>query len=489
MLPPRQYYLTSTSPETVADGYRTESVGDWQVVFDEAYDLVPVVAGEDRVGVVVGTVLDVTEQLRDGAIHLSTANASAFEDELGRLAGRYVAVFDAGRTYAYTDPAGAVPLVYDPDEGVAASVPAALPGVDHRSRFRSGLFDRLSYDADNIWLPGRLTYYEGVRRLLPNHRLDLKSWEPERFWPRDPQVIAAETAPSTAAESIADVLRSVFAALVDRYESPVMSLTAGKDTRVLAAAARPWLRSGEVRTFTWDHGDRYDVDIDTARRIALDHRIDWSPVSVERASAADRRWWLENTGHAVGGAILDLHPTLASLDGDVQINGFGGEIGRGYYWADGDTADRSFDSTELLDRLHLPVEPPLEAAVEEWYDEVRGYDAFTRLDLMYQELRLGCWAGPHHTAMAQFRDFVGPLYHRQVVRQLYRLPPDVRRHDDFPPLLVEQLWPALNEYPYTAYGDWRDYVRTAKELRRMASVAWTRPVRAGSYLVRQLTRT
>lgn len=506
-LPPKQYYLTASRPETVPDGYVRESIagsgdessGEWHVVRDDGYASVPVVArgenagtGGERVGHVVGTILDVRDRCDDGVLPLptgdKTALAASFEDALADLAGRYVAVLDADEQWLYTDPAGALPAVYEPEERVVGTAPAVLPGVDTRSRFRAGLFDRLNLDDEHLWLPGEITYFSGVRRLLPNHRLNLQTWETARYWPSDREEVSASADPRAVAESIGTALRRVFETVVGAYDDPIMSLTGGRDTRTLLAGARPWLADGEISTFTWDLGERYDVDLDIARRLSSDHGLDWTSVPVVTASERERAQWREHTGYTVGGKIMRIHPTLGTLDGDVQINGFGGEIGRAYFWSPSDERDATFGTRELLDRLHRPVDPVLEDAVADWYDGVAEFDAFTQLDLMYQELRLGCWAGPHHPGMAQYRDFVGPLYYRPIVREMHRLPPEVRREDELSDLVVGQFWPELGEYPYTAYGDWRDYVRHVKQFRRKVDIAVSRPDYARSYFVRQFRR-
>lgn len=499
MLPPRQYYLTSTRPETVPEGYRARSVGDWQFIFDESYDSVPVVDDDEYVGRLIGTIVDVRGQCTDGELRLSEAGSggdsdsnfdsavAAFEDALSDLAGHYVALLDADGPLLYTDPIGGFPVVYDSAEGVAGATPAALPNVDHRARFRAELFDRLNHDTENIWLPGKRTYYSDVERLLPNHRLDLQSWETTRYWPSDSESLSTSDDSSAIPEFVGDTLREIFAEIVATYDRTVVPATAGQDSRTLLAGARPWLLDGDVATITWDPGERYDVDVELGRRMSTDLGFDWTPVRTVTATESEKQRWLELTGHAVGGTIMDIHPTLETFEADVHVNGFGGEVARGYFWEDDDDRDTSLDASEILHRLHKPEDPVLEDAVDEWLAGVSTFDTFAQLDLLYQELRLGCWGGPHLPGLARHRDVVVPLSYRPILDAMYRLPPEVRRNERLAPAIVDHCWPELNEYPYNTYDDWRDYVRKAKELRTKTEFAIARPGLAYSFVARKIS--
>lgn len=488
MIPPRQYYVTATSPGSVPDGYRSESVDEWFVVFDDDFDSVPVVADGDRVGHVVGTVLDVRNRLEDGEIRLSDADSptEAFQDALSGLAGHFLGLLEAERPSLYTDPIGGCPVVYDSNEGVAGATPAALPGVDHAARFRADLFDRLNRDRDFIFMPGEHTYYSGVERLLPNHRLDLRTWEATRYWPRDPERMTTYDEPTEVAEFIGATLRDVFEEIASTYENPVAPLTAGKDSRSMLATARPWLRDGTIGTVTWDTGEWLDVDMEIARRLAAGREFDWTPVPIVTATEAEKRRWLEYTGHAVGGTILDIHPTLEGFEADLHVNGFGGAIARGKYWADGDDPSTSFDAGELLARMHRPEHPVLVDAIEDWLAGVSQFDAYTQLDLLTQELRYGSWAGPHFPGLSLHRDVVSPLAYFPVVEAMFRLPPAVRRNGTVQYVVIDRFWSELNEPSYNEYPDYRELIRKAKHLKYKAGYALAKPGLTYSYVSRKL---
>lgn len=487
-VPAKQYYLTTEVPNSVPDGFRRQTVGGWHIVCDASYDVIPVTANDQRVGYVVGTVLDVRGEHGSGQIDLGSVESTetvvaAFESVQSDFVGGYVALVCTDDSYLYTDPGGVCPVVYASDRRLAGASPAALPGVDTDARFRRDLFEAVTDDGDQLWLPGKKTYYSGVQRLLPNHRLDLQTWESSRYWPTGELQVNRTADPI---EAIATNLRAVFETVVANYASPILALSAGKDSRALLAVARDWLVNGEVACFTWDSGEQFDMDRTVARRIATDRNIAWRPVPVIEASESEREQWLQSTGHAVGGQIMGIYPSLQSLDGDVHLVGTGGEIGRGYYWSDEDDPDATFSATELLERLHRPRHAELVDAVEEWLDGTSCFDAYTLLDLAYQELRLGCWAGPQSRVSAKYVDEMMPFEYRPVVEAMHRVPPAIRMNDNLMPRIVERTWPELNTYPYNEYDDWRIVVQRGKEIEQKLRTALDDPERAYDYLQRLL---
>jgi hypothetical protein len=453
------------------DGCRTRfeaektEVGDWTVPIDEELDRIPVVSGEERIGFVWGTVLDPEAVVSHGTkieVDPRQPTTRAFERELYRLAGRYVGMLISDEhERLYLDPGGFLPAVYRTDGDVreVASSPAMLD-IDYDERFRAGFFERCR-KGDAIWLPGRQTYHDDVTRLLPNHYLDLETWETHRHWPREGD-LPTDHDIDTAADIILSNTRNIIDCAVKRYDRLYSSLTAGCDSRLLLATSRDHSRAGDVLYFMFGPEERLDEDFHTARRIAEDANLDWEGVPRVRATETEREQWLRTTGHAVGGAIMRIHPTLATIPGDARLVGLGGEIGRGFYWKESDTSATTLTPTGLLDRMHRSNEPELVEELSAWLDEITDHDLHATLNLAYQELRLGCWAGPQQLGSAPLIDLFGPLCYRSSIEAMHALPTEVHGADSAVPYMVERQWPSLTGYPFNEFDDYRKYERLAR---------------------------
>ncbi|SFR73853.1 hypothetical protein SAMN04487947_4031 [Halogeometricum rufum] len=494
-IPRRQYYLTRNAVTEVPQGYRCVELDTWNVVCDDSFTVLPVLADGRRIGIVFGTVLDVESRRSGDEIRLGDDLADpivdAFEDVLRGLLGRYVGLLDADGVHrVYPDSAAALPVVYHKDEPVVAASPLAIPSVSHARDFRADLFEAVRWPlisrGCNTWVPGKLTYYRGVERLLPNHYLDLKRWEAVRYWPRDGQRDDAANGGSADEEiqTVVETLQHLFDRIASVYRRPAMPLTAGKDSRLLLAVARELVEDGTVSLYTFGGSD-YEVDPHIARRIASDHRLDWRPLRIVEATTSEQKAWLRATGCTVSSAIREIHPTLRSLDADVQIGGLGGEIARGYFWRESDRAETEIDPVELLFRFSKPPHPELISSLEAWYEGVGHLDTYTMLDLAYQEHRLGCWAGPQHLGLPPGLDYIRPLWYRPIIESMHRLPPEMRRADEFPTRIVETCWPELNDYPYNSFTDWKGYWKTARRGVKGAATTVSNPRMAAYYLSRK----
>ena len=78
------------------------------------------------------------------------------------------------------DPGGQMPVVYDAEHRVLASTPTLLRSAQPRDLD----FERaLGFPDRDGWFPFGLTSRPNVRRLLPNHALNLSTWTASRHWP------------------------------------------------------------------------------------------------------------------------------------------------------------------------------------------------------------------------------------------------------------------------------------------------------------------
>ena len=231
------------------------------------------VIDEERWEVVTGTCAFPCEASGDDDTWLHTLEEFAYQ-----FSGSWLlAVCWAGERRIYLDPCGTMGLVFDRGAEHAASSAAALLGdAEYRARFRRKLF----HDLDVIhmgWFPGTITAHEGVERLLPNHYLDLTSWQVHRHWPTRSR-IARNPDGVSALDALSDSITAQCTALLN--SDPIaVALTAGVDSRFVLASTRAL--KGEIAYATvrgvWNSVDSYG-----ARRLAslceVPHHIVGPPV-------------------------------------------------------------------------------------------------------------------------------------------------------------------------------------------------------------------
>jgi len=356
--------------------------------------------------------------------------------------------------------------VYCPKRGRASSSPLLVRGALNPA---AALSRDLDVRGRGHFHPFGLTPYPSVRRLLPNHYLDLADFACRRHWPDRNGMAAGEDEVEQTLTSFARKLRDNVGAMVEAF--PIqMSLTAGRDSRTLLAAARPY--ASGVAFFTTaipDPAARLDCRVagELARRCALHHRV----LPWREPQTAELESWQQRVGHCVAGRTWRSVRTLKQLDPRrVLLPGTCAEVGRAYYWRRDDLHCEGLDPEEAVSRLGLPRAPALVEAAEAWLSELPAWRRADILDLLYLEQRLGCWAGPAqygHASAAR----VTPLADRRPFSLMFDLPRAYRYRQRLPDDLIRILWPDLRRLPFNRKPGLRG---AAGEVRRRASTGLRR---------------
>jgi hypothetical protein len=124
------------------------------------------------------------------------------------------------------------------------------------------------------WWPGTSSPYRDVKRLLPNHFLDIRTGRAHRFWPTEQRRM--RDLDNTAVENIATALSAQILSAAQRFQC-AQGLSSGWDSRVLLAASRPIV--DRLRYYTLkDRGmtaNHPDVRIPgkLAKRLGLPHDL------------------------------------------------------------------------------------------------------------------------------------------------------------------------------------------------------------------------
>jgi hypothetical protein len=359
--------------------------------------------------------------------------------------GRFaVAVLDDRHPRFYLDPCGSLSAVYCAHQRIIASTPNLIP-YDERTRDRVELAQAIGFPYKQGSYPLGLTPRYGVERILPNHYLDLSAWGTTRHWPAQP--LQAEVEVKKAVAGIAALVKRNIAAVVTATPT-YLPLTAGWDSRMLLACARTL--ADRLELYTAEIADeRAAIDCDTARRIAkrfgLKHRV----LKMQKATEADLQEWIcriaSSTGEVRGWQSATMFKRLPGAH--AVLDGMGGELARGYWWRDEDTATEVISPERLIGLCGCPLEDEPLARAHAWLETVPAANAFQVLSLFFLEQDCGCWAGVWPYAQCDPGFVVFPFCHREIVERMLMLPVSYRRSGRLPRDIIAREWPALLEWP------------------------------------------
>lgn len=441
-----------------------------------AFDPLPVIRVEDEhgdvIGAFLGTVIDPetgnTFQDKVTLPSLKERNIDEYiEREIYRRTGSFLFILDRpDARRLYLDACGSLSAVWDPETGRAGAISSQLvTQTEVSSRFDAELYNALRVDRDG-WFPAGLTAHHGIRRLMPNHYLDLDAKAAIRHWPR--QALSITKDPEATCGRILDGVRATLNGLAKKAPLSV-ALTAGNETRMIVAASHQ--PPGDLEYVTVS-ADGAELDLYRAKELAalfnLPHRI----ISLKLADAQGQQDWQDRAGWAIGGPHIQTHPTIQQLrNRPYFVGGLGGEIGRAFFWRQADTDDTQITPEGLWARIGMPSHPRGVAVVAEWLDALRrdlgDLPSLLVLDLAYLEIRMGCWGFALSYTKSQPTD-IHPLISRDSFSAMLSLPPEWRRMKKGTNLMIQSVirqgWAELLELPISRYGDWRDMANTLRRI-------------------------
>jgi hypothetical protein len=465
-----QFVLAAAENRT-PQGWRSEQLGNWLLGWHPRLPVIRLISADAQpMGWMLGYAISAEGRLLAGGEELSLPQAvldssSALEAFLYGFGGRYaVALVGTAQPRFYLDPCGSLSAVYCADQRLVAATPNLIP-YDERSRDRVELARAIGIPYTQGQYPLGLTPRYRVERILPNHYLDLRDWQMVRHWPNEPlnDVVSVEE----AITEIAAVIRRQMAAIVSATPT-YLSLTAGRDSRMLLACSKGLADKLELLTF--ELGDqRAAIDCDTARRIARRFGLSHVVLPLEKATQEDLEQWMYRIGYSTGEVRGWQCATMVKRlpGGRTILEENIGELARGYWWAADDSEATPIAPERLVRHCQCPPnEVPL-ARARSWLETLPAAHSLQVLDLFFIEQDLGCWAGilPYAECDPGFQLF--PLNNRRILELMLRLPIDYRRTGNLQRDIIAREWPALLQWPFNEFvGAGRLEFRARKALRR-----------------------
>lgn len=186
-------------------------------------------------------------------------------------------------------------------------------------------------------LPGNLTQYSEVKRMIPNHyavysrneKIKMKRF----YWP-----VSLDKTNSEIELEAASILHNNLVLIAEKWDKPAISMTGGCDSKTTLACANGLYN--QFSYFSYTSSESEDVDARAAHEICsalgLEHKIyHISQFDTDFERIEDTRHILEwNTGNILPINRNDVRKRKFfedTSDFDVEVKSWASEIGRSYY--------------------------------------------------------------------------------------------------------------------------------------------------------------
>jgi hypothetical protein len=384
---------------------------------------------------------------------LSLGRFSEFLDHLDRFGGRWALVAcDGATTKLFHDACGGRQIFYSASHlpRWCATQPELIGDVlqlqiDEEAEDFITL--QLVRGDPEAWWPGDRCAYADIRRLLPNHYLDLETGHAHRYWPRK------DRTPISFAEgldSVGRTLQGTMTAAATRFNLS-LNLSAGYDSRCILAASRGIVDRLAINTIVELQGRQHiAVDAIVAGRLVarLDRKldlvqerpnIDRSFLALYLASSKFPHMWHYPEAHA----FYQLYSNQK-----VLVTGHLSEIGRCFY-GQAITTDLREAGKTLARLTKMGWQPFAIRHFQEWYDRLGDKKGFSALDLFYWEQRAGSYLAEAHCELGMgTKDILMPFNCRDALADMLRVDELKRcRPYRFHRQLVATMWPELLAEP------------------------------------------
>ena len=369
--------------------------------------------------------------------------------------GRWVLIYMRGEDFlVFTDPCGLRQVYFfTNDEGVwCVSQPEIIrANCRLEPNPEPGLQEFLSsprFLKQGEWI-GDKTRYLGCFHLLPNHSLDLRSGRPVRFFPSEELLLLA---PDQAIQTTAQLLSGTISALVRR--NPLMlPVTAGRDSRILLAAAREHL--GSIYCYVDRKGVLRADDPDVEVPVRLSGRLGFR-FAVENSTDDPTPAFMEVLSRNITGARLlpktrAIYAKLQREERRVNVNGNGGELARNHYDPGMRVEERHLTAGTLASRCGYAGSRFAESELASWLTNLPADRlGWKVLDLLYWEQRMGNWGAQFPAEQDIAVEEVSPFNNRTILTALLGVPAEHRVRPDYSLYsgLVEHLWPEALSEPF-----------------------------------------
>lgn len=298
------------------------------------------------------------------------------------------------------------------------------------------------------YLPGDLTPFAGVKRIVPNISYTYGDGEVKhiRFYPRkDLSVCKTEEEYGKTIKEAADILKNNMRLISQKWEHPQISLTGGIDSNTTFAAANGVYDKFEA--FSYLSAPKEAPDSEAAKKIAdkfgVKHTLYEIPESSEGLRDYDELVAIikHNNGYIANEKANELRKRVVlyqQCPADVEVKSWVSETIRGYWYKHYGRKSMPKLSPKLFRNLYKifiwnrPLAHKVDKVFAQYIDEFEYKTipgAYPPADMHYWEVTWGSWGGMNISEMRLCFDITMAFNNRKFLDLLFKVPLERRISD------------------------------------------------------------
>lgn len=394
------------------------------------------------------------EIIREILANYNPDNPDTIFTTIASYSGRWILIVDDGsnmriihdaaglRQIVYTDTTLSQKLWCASQVDLIAETIGLKPDEDAYQFIK--FFEKISPE---YWWPGNSTLYREIKRLLPNHYLDLNTEKCVRFWPDK------NFSPISLEDGIKKLIRlfkGSIQAASNRFEI-ALGTSAGLDSRLLLAACKD---VKEKVTFYTEKKPRMEdkhPDIIVPGMLFKDLGIPHHQFFSNEVKDDDFiRLYKNHTSLAHDFRIAKMYACLNYFKhAKVAMTGNVSETARCYHRS-ALSQGENLDGKKLSQENGMQNHPFSVKKFQNYLDSINTTYNYNVLDIFHWEQRAGSWfTGNVLEFELAWKELFFPYNNRELlmtflcIDEKYRVAPDYKIYT----LLIEAMWPELLNYP------------------------------------------
>lgn len=322
-----------------------------------------------------------------------------------------------------------------------------------------------------LFLPGDLSPFDGILRLVPNHALSVTvpdlSCQLWRFYPaQDIAMVKTPQEYDTIISQIGLLLHKNMELIANKWSRPAISMTGGMDSKTTVACANGLYDRFLFYSYISMHGDKPDAEAAAKIASAISVKHQTYVISERDADFADLPLMQAIMEHNLGdiGAVNpnDIRKRMYFLDFpdfDVEVKSWVSEIGRANYYKKfgfskmpKHLSPRQMTSMYKFFTYNRASARKTDSIFREYIDKTDFHNIgnLDSSDMYLWEFRYGGWGGLTITAEHRVSYDITIPYNNRLLMELFLRLPLERRIDDAPHYdVIRRMNPAIDQLGIT----------------------------------------